>query len=102
MSKPEPAIFTKEYPCTKLHVWNAFRGRRGFIRRQVDEAHAIMGTNAPKHQITKGYVEKVEDRGSLYYKLTAEGEEWLLKKFKSHLAHHPEDREEAAYLPKDW
>lgn len=100
--KPEPARFTKDNPATKLHTWNTFRGRRGFVRRQVDEAHAIFGLNAPKYMLKEGYITRIEVRGQEFYELTEAGKEWLMKKFKSYLANHPEDVVYATNIPKDW
>jgi hypothetical protein len=99
--KPEPAHFTKDNPVTKLQLWNCFRGRRGFTRIQIDAAHAIIGLNAPRYMIGKGYLEHYEQRYQEFYHLTESGEHWLYQKFKRLLERHPEWREEAINLPKE-
>lgn len=100
--KPVAKIFTKDNPCTKLDIWTCFRGRRGFKSVQVDEAHSIIGLNAPRNMLSNGYVTREEVGGVLLYKLTAEGEKWLLTKFKSYLIAHPESIQVARNVPKDW
>ena len=98
--KPEAKHFTRDNPCTKLDIWNAFRGRRGFIRPQVDTAHAIIGLNAPRYMIASGYLECHDINGVERYVLTAIGINWLMTKFKSYLNNHPLDRSKAKNLPK--
>ena len=88
--KPSVKVFTKEHPCTKLDLWNAFRGKRGFIRQQVDVAYSFIGKNAPRNMLIQGYAEVVTTRNIDYLRLTGEGEEWLMKKFTRQLPQHPE------------
>ncbi len=98
--KPEVRVFTKTNPCTKLYIWNAFRGKRGFKRVQIDEAHAVIGVNAPRNMLSNGYA-TVLDKGNVeYYTLTSKGVEWLTSKFKSYLTNHPNDRQHAVNVPK--
>ena len=100
--KPEVKVFTRDNPCTKLDVWNCFRGSRGFRRVQVDEAHSIVGLNAPRNMLKNGYITIVEHRQSEYYALTASGVKWLSSRFKKYLERHPNDRKRAKNVPKSF
>lgn len=97
--KPAPAVFTRSNPCTKLDIWNCFRGVRGFKRVQVDEAHAVIGVNAPRNMLTNGYVTVIEKGNSEYYALTNTGVTWLSVKFKNYLRNHPASRGSAVNVP---
>lgn len=100
MSKPEVAVFTRDNPCTKLHIWNTFRTRRGFKRVQVDEAKSHIGANAPKNMLAQGYAEVVDVKNVEYFELTEDGKEWLKKGIAGFVKRHPEEAAEAVYLPK--
>jgi hypothetical protein len=97
--KPQPRRFSRSNPCTKLDLWNAFRGKRGFIRVQVDVAHSMIGLNAPRYMLKNGYLEHFEQRNVEFYRLTADGEYWLYEKFSRLTKKHPEWLDEAANLP---
>lgn len=99
---PEPKHFTKDNPCTKVDIWNCFRGRRGFVRVQVAEAHAIVGLNAPRYMLSKFYVTVVTANSAEYYKLTKDGIDWLSKKLKTYLVRHPKDRKRVRNLPSSF
>lgn len=98
--KPDVKVFTKDDPCTKLHLWQCFRARRGFRKVELAEAHSQIGVNAPKNMLNRGYAEVVEQRRSEYYQLTDEGKEWLTKGILSYVKRHPEEATEAKYLPR--
>lgn len=98
--KPEPAKFTRENPCTKLHLWKCFRGKRGWKQVQVDVAHSIIGVNAPKYLLRKRYAKLVQTPQEDRYALTDEGKEWLEHKFKNYLYRHPEAVKEVSVYPK--
>lgn len=98
--KPEPAKFTRDNPCTKLHLWKCFRGRRGWKRVQVDQAHAVIGLNAPKYLLKKGYLKRIQTPQEDAYALTKEGQVWLDRKFKNYLYRHPEAVTEVSVYPK--
>ena len=98
--KPEPKQFDKQNPCTKFDLWQCFRGKRGFVRVQIDEAHAIIGLNAPRNMRYHGYVQMVEVRNVEYYELTSLGRAWLMEGFHRYIKAHPERMTEVKYLPK--
>jgi hypothetical protein len=100
VGRPEPAVFTRDNPCTKLDLWNCFRGKRGFVQKQIDVAYSIIGKNAPRYLIREGYAERVEIRGTEYLRLTEMGATWLEKKFLHLLSKHPEWKENACNLPR--
>jgi hypothetical protein len=97
--KPQVAVFTKDNPCTKIHIWNCFRGQRGFRRAQVDEARAVIGANAPRGMIAQGRLERVSKGNVDYYQLTEAGKKWLYQGMQNYLRNHPDRRPEAQSLP---
>jgi hypothetical protein len=98
--KPEVAVFTKDEPCTKRHIWNCFRGKRGFRKVVVPDAHAIIGVNAPKNMLKRGYVCILTQGNKESYELTEAGKEWLTKGIAGYIKRHPEDVKRVENLPK--
>lgn len=92
--------FTREDPCTKVHIWNCFMGAGGFKPVAVVHSRAEIGLNTPKYLKREGFVEVIEDKGVEYYRLTAEGEDWLRKGLNRHLELHPADVENVLHLSK--
>jgi hypothetical protein len=100
--KPQAAVFTKDRKATKAEFWKAFRGRRGFKAVQVDEAHAVIGTHAPRYWEKQGWLVAQENgRGELVYTLTEEGKDHLLTGISRFLKNHPSARTELQNLPRD-
>lgn len=93
--KPMVKQFSRDQPCTKLEIWNCFKGRRGWRRVQVDIAHSKVGINAPRYMLKQGYLTVGENRQVEYYSVTRKGQDWLWTKFRSYLINHPEDRSRA-------
>lgn len=86
-------VFTRDDPCTKVHIWNCFIGPAGLgTSVPVVSSRSEIGLNTPKYLKREGFVEVHEDKGVEYYRLTAEGQEWLRKGLKRHLELHPDDR----------
>lgn len=101
--KPEVKVFSKDAPCTKLDIWQAFRGPKGFIANvPVAEAQSVIGANVPRVMEREGRLYKHELRGVEYYSLTEEGEEWLLEGMQRYLKNHPTHVAQASYLPASW
>ena len=71
--------FTKDRPCNKIDIWNAFRGKRRFVVTTMRDAKMVIGENVPGHLVRNGRAEFIERKGEECIKLTAEGEEWLKK-----------------------
>lgn len=98
--RPEPAQFTKDNPVRKTDLWRCFRrSSRGFATVQVDEAHSIVGKNAPRYMEAKGYLLKQSGPAGDFYKLTADGETWLTRGIESYVKNHPAERDTIAHLP---
>jgi hypothetical protein len=95
--KPEVKIFDRENPCTKLDIYNCFRGRRGWLSVQVDVAHSDIGINAPRVMERDGKIVKVKTAKGDFYELTDYGMEWLDKGIRSFLRNHPARVEELQY-----
>lgn len=96
--KPKPKQFTRANPCTKLHIWNCFRLRGGFISVPVVEAQAQIGIHTPRNMLRRGRM--VETTGEVdVYTLTPEGEQWLLLGIVNYLKRHPSDLEKVKHLP---
>jgi len=100
--KPKVAQFTKDNPVTKLELWRCFkRDLSGFAKVQVDQAHAIVGKNAPRYLERQGYLIKdCTEEGDFYY-LTLTGEHWLINGIKAYAKNHPAERESIAFFPDD-
>lgn len=96
---PQVKEFTRQNPCTKLHIWNCFRGKRGFARVPVVVAHSIVGVNAPRVMRTNDRITRVTVGEVDYYQLTDDGKEWLTNGMTRYLKNHPEDASRAKNLP---
>lgn len=96
--KPLPKVFSKENPCSKKDLWLCFRTARGWRGVQVDEAHSIIGVNAPRYLERQGYLLKDAGAGTDVYLLTAAGEEWLTRGIQSYLKNHPSEVGEIPFL----
>ena len=84
-------VFTKDAPCTKVHLWNAFIGANGLRKLAVVHSRGEIGLNAPKYLKNNGYIVVLEEKGVEYYEWTPEGEVWLRKGLLRHLELHPEE-----------
>lgn len=101
--KPEVKVFSKDAPCTKLEIWQTFRGPKGFKPNvPVVEAQAIIGANVPRVMEREGRLYRHELRGVEYYSLTDAGEEWLLDGMQRYLKNHPTHAAQADFLPASW
>lgn len=100
--KPQPKVFTKENPCTKLDIWNCFRTASGFAGVSVVLAQSIIGKNVPRVMEREGRVVVRERHGEEYYALTEEGKEWLYEGFRRYLKNHPADVAKATCIPPEW
>jgi hypothetical protein len=98
--KPEPRVFTKDNPCTKLDIWNCFRGPNGFVAQPVVEAQTFIGANVPRVMEREGRLVKKTIKNTDYYVLTEAGEEWLAEGFARYLKNHPSHASQAVYLPR--
>jgi hypothetical protein len=87
--KPEVRVFSKTNPCSKLDLWLCFKATRGFSDIQVDQAHALIGKNAPRVMERKGYLRVVRGSATDSYQLTAEGQKWLLLGIRCYAKNHP-------------
>jgi len=99
--KPEVRVFDKQNPCTKIEIYNCFRGPRGYRSVQVDVAHSLIGTNVPRVMERDGKIIKDRQPRGDYYELTEYGEEWLDKGIRSFLRNHPSRLDEVQYPPTD-
>lgn len=98
--KPEVAHFTRERPCSKLELWQCFRrSSRGFATVQVDEAHSLIGKNAPRYMEKKGYlVHESRPRGD-FYVITPTGAQWLTQGIEAYAKNHPSLRASIEFFP---
>lgn len=88
----KPAVFTRESPCTKVHIWNCFRQGGKFVSVPVVHAQSIIGVNTPKYLLREGYATAVARKGIDYYTLSRAGESWLQSGVIKHLQRHPSDQ----------
>ena len=87
----EPRVFTREEPCTKVHLYNCFMRNGRFVRRAVVEARGDIGLNAIKYLKNKNLAVAYSEGNIDYWELTPDGKEWLEKGLVRHLELHPED-----------
>ena len=85
-----PRVFTREQPCTKIDLHNAFFRGGSYRDTPVVDARAVIGINAPKYLLREGIViERLSD-GVDWYVLTAKGRGWLRTGIIRFLELHPE------------
>jgi|SRR5471030_1188101 len=84
-------VFTRDNPCTKVDLFNCFKGEDQFVARAVVETRGEIGLNAPKYMVKNGFVRRYDSGNIEYYELTDEGRDWLIAGLKRHLELHPED-----------
>ena len=95
------AVFTKDNPCSKIEIWNAFRGRRGFKQTEESEVLATIGKNVPRVLVNEGRAERIKTARGDFYRLTPEGQEWLMVGLRRYLRNHPQKVKEVVNLPKE-
>lgn len=83
-------VFTRENPCTKIDLHNAFWLGGRYADQPVVRAKQIIGDNAPKYMLKKGYIEQTLRDGVDWYIVTDEGRTWLSEGLARHLELHPE------------
>lgn len=90
---PKPIrVFSREEPCTKVHLYNCFMSTGSPVPRAVVEARGEIGVNSIKYLKRNGYAVEVEREGVDCWELTRDGVEWLEKGLARHLELHPADR----------
>lgn len=98
--KPAVRVFGRDAPCSKADLWSCFRrSHNGFADVQVDEAHSIIGKNAPRYMETRGYLVRESTPRGDFYRITASGGEWLVRGIESYVKNHPSARETVAFYP---
>lgn len=98
--KPKVAVFTKDNPCTKKDLWCCFkRERNGFSKVQVDDAHSIIGVNAPRYMEQKGYLVCSKQDSGDFYCLTPDGSRWLIDGIQRYVKNHPSERGDIQFYP---
>ena len=83
--------FSRDQPCTKVDLWNAFRRGLVFTPRPFGEVRGGVGVNAPKYLRREGYAVMVEKDGIDYLALTDKGRAWLTSGLLRYLELHPEE-----------
>jgi hypothetical protein len=100
--KPEAKHFTKNSPCSKADLWRCFRrSPKGFATVQVDEAHAVIGKNAPRYMQVKQYLVIDKTPSGDFYRITPLGEQWLITGIKAYVKNHPAEKSKLSFLPGD-
>lgn len=91
VGKPPVAVFTKESPCHKGLLWQCFHDKRGRWRAvPIAVAQSIIGANAPRNMLEKGYAVVETIGGADCYRLTESGREWLTKGYESWRLRNPQ------------
>ncbi len=100
--KPEIKEFSREKPCTKVDIWNTFRGPNGFLRVPVVLVQSKIGVNVPRVMVRGGRLLKKLVSNVDYYYLTASGEQWLSEGLLGVVKRHPEFLDSINHHPKEW
>ena len=94
MSDHKPAVFTRDNPVTKVHIWNAFAapcGTKAKAGVPVVEVRAKIGLNAPKYLIRENYISLRAGINVDTYVMSKLGWAWLHTGLLRHLELHPGD-----------
>lgn len=86
---PTVRKFTRTDRCTKVHIWNLFRGRCRFQSVRVAVAHSQIGVNVPRDMEAAGRLIMNRLPTGDYYVLTDEGKQWLTEGMGRYLKNHP-------------
>ena len=105
----KPRQFTKEDPCTKVHIYNCFHSDTdvmdwdgGLKSTNITRAKAIIGINVPRRLVYDGHAEMINVGGQQHIKLTVEGMNWLIHGVKRYLKNQPEKAKDIEQLPRHW
>lgn len=88
--KPKIAKFDKDQRCSRVDVYNCFRGPAGYVPRQVDEARAKIGYWVPRYMMRQGRLVMQVGEEDVFL-LTPKGELWMDKAIRNHLKRYPGD-----------
>jgi len=99
---PTVRKFTRTDRCTKVHIWNLFRGRCRFQSVRVAVAHSQIGVNVPRDMEAAGRLIMNRLPTGDYYVLTEEGEDWLTDGTRRYLRNHPSHASEVRYPLPEW
>lgn len=94
-----PKVFTRENPCTKIHIHNCFYAGGQYPDKPVIEAKTFIGENCPKYLTREGFATVVTRRGVDYYHLTPEGDSWLRQGIIRYLTLHPDRINDCLHPP---
>lgn len=84
-------VFTRDDPCTKVHLWNCFHDEAGqWTARPLVDAKMEIGDNAPKYLMREGYMVQRIANGIDWYELTWRGKDWLRQGTMRYLELHPD------------
>ena len=89
--------FTRDSPCTKVDIFNAFRAAAGYPPRPVVEAKSVCGDNSVKYLVRENYLRAFTAGGVDFYQLTQDGIAWLERGIRRHIELHPEDATHLTY-----
>lgn len=94
--------FTRNDRCTKLHIWNLFRGRCRFQAVRVAVAHSQIGVNVPRDMESAGRLTVNRTATGDYYVLTDDGAQWLIDGMRRYIRNHPSCSSEVLYPLREW
>jgi len=85
-----PRLFTRDDPCTKIDLHNAFWRDGKYQDTPVVDARAVIGLNAPKYLLREGFIQERSIGGVDWYVVTWKGKAWLRSGIIRFLELHPE------------
>lgn len=100
--------FTKDAPCSKVDIWNCFRGHKFTLWRDgthsvdIVWARSVIGRHVPRALVNAGRAEIQEVDGEMHIRTTEVGEEWLVDGTFRYVSNQPERFQELINPPKRW
>lgn len=88
------ARFTRENPCTKVELHNAFWRDGGYRDTPVVQAKMVCGDNSVKYMAREGFIIPTTQGTIDMYVVTPKGRAWLAEGLARYLELHPERRAE--------
>ena len=101
----EDRKFSKERPCSKIEIWNAFYGTGsvkladGSRSTDLSRARSIIGRHVPRVMCTEGRAEYATVDGEDHICLTMRGEVWLRVGLERYIENNPDRKHEVENPP---
>lgn len=101
-------VFTKNDPCTKIHIFNCFHGpgsvryEDGTVSSNIVRAKSYIGRHVPYRLRAAKRAELVLVDGEAHLRLTPEGVHWLWHGTKRYVKNNPSKAGDIEFMPRHW